>query len=102
MIRYWDDNTYENEQQYMLSLKGDDYYHFTIPFIHYSYDEKGNCCEDEATMEVDFSWDDSLLGYTVSYSTDADDAENYWETTVKFIAKDMLSNYVSVETFAFL
>lgn len=59
---------FENEDEYLMSLKQDDSYHFTIPF---EYIEKnyGDDQYDIATtnMEVDVEWSESERGYRISY-----------------------------------
>ena len=105
--------SFENEAEYMKSLKGNDNYHFSIPFTYIKKRLGNDEYEDGmATMEVDFTWDESQLGYTVSYfcpdESDIDPAEgngsidDFWEYDVLYKAKEELSSYVSIETFAFL
>lgn len=61
-------NGFENEDDYLDSLKQDDCYHFSIPF-EYIAKNYGNDKYDIATtnMEVDVEWSDSEHGYKISY-----------------------------------
>ena len=58
----------ENEDEYLISLKKDDSYHFTIPF-EYIKKNYGNDNYDIATtnMEVDVQWSALEKGYLISY-----------------------------------
>ena len=74
---YFEDE-WDCEEDYLDSLKGDDHYHFSIPF---EYIEKnyGNDQYDiaETTMEVDVDWSDTNHGYEIAYSAPyADVKEN--------------------------
>lgn len=59
---------FNNEEDYMDSLKQDDNYHFSIPF-EYIVKNYGNDQYDLATtyMEVDVDWSDTDHGYIISY-----------------------------------
>lgn len=59
---------FPDEAEYLMSLKQDDNYHFTIPF-EYIKKNYGNDNYDIAitNMEVDVQWSDSEKGYVISY-----------------------------------
>lgn len=59
---------YHNEDEELRALKKDDSYHFTIPF-EYIKENHGNGNYDIGTtdMEVDVTWDDTELGYAITY-----------------------------------
>ena len=95
------------------SLKQEDHYHFSIPF---EYIEKnyGNDKYDIATayMEVDVDWDDSLVGYSVTYycpdeglidqSQGNSDIDGFFEYDVSDILLEMLEDEgVSGEAMSF-
>lgn len=94
---------YDNEDEYLMSLKQDDSYHFSIPF---EYIEKnyGNDNYDIATtnMEVDVQWSDSELGYKISYYAPEDylidpaegngDIDEIYETAVEPIVLEELDS----------
>lgn len=56
---------FDNEEDYLESLKQDDSYHFSMPFEYY----EGADDEDGSTgyMEVDVDWSYSEHGYKISY-----------------------------------
>ena len=61
---------YRNEDEELRALKKDDSYHFTIPFEYIKKHYEGDDCDMETTvMEVDVTWDDSELGYAMTYHT---------------------------------
>lgn len=74
---------YENEDDYLRSLKKEDSYYFVYEY-EYVADRFGEGDDDVtlevATLNVTVSWDDALSpGYTVSYSVDAPTAlPNPW------------------------
>ena len=59
---------YHDEDEELRTLKKDDSYHFTIPF-EYIVKNHGDDTYDVATtdMEVDVEWDESEIGYSISY-----------------------------------
>lgn len=59
---------YHNEDEELRALKKDDSYHFTIPF-EYIKKNYGNDNYDIGItdMEVDVTWNDSELGYVITY-----------------------------------
>lgn len=60
---------FDSDDEYLMSLKKDDSYHFTIPF-EYIKKNYGNDNYDIGTtnMEVDVQWSDSEMGYSISYN----------------------------------
>lgn len=64
-----DGEEYESEEEYLMSLKQDDSYHFSIPFeyIKKNYGN-GNYDIDTINMEVDVQWSDTEKGYAISYN----------------------------------
>lgn len=60
---------YRDEDEYLMSLKKDDHYHFSIPF-EYIKKSYGNDRYDVGitNMEVDVDWSDSERGYKISYN----------------------------------
>ena len=90
----WYDD-YENEEEYMDSLKKEDHYHFSIPFT-YIKKKLGNnqYIDGTAIMEVDVNWDASQHGYVFTHHCPdmylIDPAEgngtedDFWTETVYF------------------
>ena len=68
---YIDDygNEYEKEEDYLKTLKQEDYYHFSIPF-EYIKKNYGNDNYDIgiAQMQIDVNWDDICCGYRITHN----------------------------------
>ena len=60
---------YKHEKEYLMSLKKQDQYHFSIPFeyIKKKYDDD-NYDIAVTYMEVDVKWSNSKLGYVITHS----------------------------------
>ncbi len=65
----YDNQGFENEEDYLKSLKKDDGYHFSYSF-EYIAKNFGNDIYDieTANMEVSVNWSDAYLGYVISYN----------------------------------
>ncbi|KAB3527099.1 hypothetical protein [Alkaliphilus serpentinus] len=60
---------FENDDEYMKSLKKGDSYHFTYSFEYIAKNYgNDNYDIDTANMEVKVNWDESQMGYVISYS----------------------------------
>ena len=59
---------YQNEDEYLESLKKNDSYHFSIPFTYIKKNHHDDTYDDGVTnMEVDVQWDSYEHGYKISY-----------------------------------
>lgn len=100
----WDepgDHGFENELDYLRSIKKDDSYTFTYSF-EYIAKNHGNDAYDIAStdMVVRVEWNDSVAGYNMSYyvpemhkiepSEGNGDAESFYESDVCFRFEDDL------------
>ncbi len=104
---------FDNDEEYMDSLKQDDHYHFSIPFTYIKKNLGNDEYEDgTAIMEVDIDWDEYEHGYTATYDVpDMDeidpeegngDEQSFWEDVVYFEVKDrLMSMGIPPEAFAF-
>ena len=92
----------KNEDEYLLSLKKEDSYHFSIPF-EYIKTNYGHDKYDIATtnMEVNVEWSDVELGYVISYdvpemylidSTQGNgDVDDFYDNYVEGIVRNNLA-----------
>ena len=107
-----DNQGFENEEDYLKSLKKDDSYHFSYS-IEYIAQNYGNDNYDIETtnMEVSVTWSDAQLGYVISYNIpemykiDASQgngsAREFFETDVYFrVISDLDSMGIGVEAIA--
>lgn len=65
----------EETREYLLSLKRNDSYHYSIPFEYVKevYDlENDDVLMDTAYIEIDVEWSDETLGYEFSYYCSTD------------------------------
>ena len=96
-----DGNEYEREEDYLRTLKKEEYYHFSIPFeyIKKNYGD-GNYDIETAQMEIDVNWDDMYCGYRIShncpdmYKINPDegngDEEEFYDNCVEHIVLEKL------------
>jgi len=108
-------NNYDNEDDYIRSLKKEDEYEFSY---HYEYivNRYGDGDDDvelaNATVDITVSWDDtSVPGYTLSYQVYAptslpndytDNEEGiFQEVCDMYLENDLTSIGISSETFNF-
>lgn len=60
---------FENEDDYIRSLKKDDSYHFSYSFEYIAKNYGNDNYDIESTnMEVSLNWSDVKLGYVISYN----------------------------------
>jgi hypothetical protein len=65
----YDNQGFENEEDYLKSLKKDDSYHFSYSFEYIAKNYGNDIYDIETTnMEVDVNWSDAYLGYVISYN----------------------------------
>lgn len=68
----WTENDkqgFENEENYIRSLKKDDYYHFSYSFEYIAKNYGNDNYDIETTnMEVSVNWSDTQLGYVISFN----------------------------------
>jgi hypothetical protein len=65
----YDNQGFENEEDYLKSLKKDDDYHFSYSFEYIAKNHGNDIYDIETTnMEVSVNWSDSYLGYVISYN----------------------------------
>jgi len=90
-----DNHGYENEEDYLASLRKDDSYSFTYRFEFIAKNHgNDNYDIDTADMDVQVEWSDSVAGYTISYDVpdmyriDAaqgnGDAESFYESDIRW------------------
>ncbi len=106
-------NNYDNEDDYIRSLKKEDVYNFSYSY-EYIVKRYGDGDDDvelaNAIVDIRVSWDDtSVPGYTLSYQVHAPTSlPNDYTTTeegvfqevcVKYLVNDLTSIGVSPETF---
>lgn len=109
-MTYTDDltgETFENEDEFLRSLKQDDSYEFTYDY-EYVADRFGDGDDDVkleiATVNVLFTWDDTPApGYTVSYTVDSPtpipndwtgDADQLFRDLWDEVTEDLYSNEI--------
>ncbi|GAP61279.1 hypothetical protein AHiyo1_49650 [Arthrobacter sp. Hiyo1] len=64
-----DNQGFENEEDYLKSLKKEDSYTFSYPFEYIAKNHGNDKYDiDMATMEVRVEWSDFQVGYVISYS----------------------------------
>ncbi|MBC3901110.1 hypothetical protein GH811_15945 [Acetobacterium malicum] len=65
----YDNQGFENEEDYIRSLKKDDSYHFSYSFEYIAKNYGNDNYDIETTnMEVSVNWSEAQLGYVFSYS----------------------------------
>ena len=100
---------FDNDDDYLDSLKRDNSYYFSIPFSWDVRNEDGEWYTVSTSMDVDAEWDDYDHGYKVSYDCgDSDELERggavlsecfeslYDEVYAKFDSEGIPSDAVSM------
>jgi len=65
----YDGEEFDNEEDYLKSLKQDESYSFTYSFEYISRNYGNDKYDIEtANMEISVNWSDAELGYVISYS----------------------------------
>ncbi|MCM3631500.1 hypothetical protein M3194_29830 [Paenibacillus glycanilyticus] len=109
-------NGYENEDDYIRSLKKNDTYRFSYNYeiIVNRFGEGNDDVElANAIVNIIVSWDDSSVpGYIISWNVDAPiSLPNEWndskekiveDVCVRYLYSDLRANGISSETFKFL
>ena len=107
-----DGTVYEDEGDYLETLKLDDSYHFSYPF-EYIVERIGDDDyeTDTTTMEVDVYWDYEEHGYKVNYNLidsnkvpieyNGDEDAIFTDIIYFKVVDDLYSLGISNETFAF-
>ncbi len=67
-----DGSKYEDELEYLETLKCDDSYSFTENFLYIldGYDSEDDDSWQEGTIEIEITWDSSIGGYTAEWDID--------------------------------
>lgn len=69
MLTESDNHSYADEHDQLRSLKKEDSYSFSYPFVYIAKNLGDDRYEDGMeTMEVRVEWDDAQAGYVISYS----------------------------------
>lgn len=103
---------FENEEEYLESLKHDDSYHFTYLFEYIKEElSDDDYIMDEATMEVDVYWDYGEHGYKVNHycpdisnipsAYNGDEDQIFSEFIYFRVVDDLYALGISNGTFAF-
>lgn len=92
-------NGYDNEDDYVRSLKKEDEYNFSYSY-EYIVSRYGDGDDDvelaEAIVDIKVSWDDtSVPGYTLSYQVNAPTSlPNEYTTTEEGVFQEVCDNYL--------
>lgn len=90
----WENEGFDNELDYLRSMKKDDSYAFTYPFEYIAKNHGNDTYDIElADMVVQVTWDDAAAGYSMRYDVPEmykidpaegnGDAASFYETVVQ-------------------